>query len=148
MLEEAVDRVKTEAGDVPLIAVGGGAFLVPDRLDGVSRVIRVAHGDCANAVGAAIAQVSGEVDQIFRDVTRRAAIAAATALAAEQAVAAGADASTLKTIETEDMPLSYLPGNSLRVRVRMVGDVTSSPPGRRLADLTRPSTRHVPGRGR
>ena len=30
---------------------------------------------------------------------------------------------TLKTIETEDMPLSYLPGNSLRVRVRMVGDV-------------------------
>jgi N-methylhydantoinase A/oxoprolinase/acetone carboxylase beta subunit len=148
MLEEAVDRVKTEAGDVPLIAVGGGAFLIPDRLDGVSRVVRVEHGDCANAVGAAIAQVSGEVDQIFRDVTRRDAIAAATALAAEHAVAAGADASTLKTIETEDMPLSYLPGNSLRVRVRMVGDVTSSPPGRRLADLTRPSTRHVPDRGR
>jgi N-methylhydantoinase A/oxoprolinase/acetone carboxylase beta subunit len=148
MLEEAVDRVKTEAGDVPLIAVGGGAFLVPDRLDGVSRIIRVEHGDCANAVGAAIAQVSGEVDQIFRDLTRPDAIAAATALAAEQAVAAGADASTLKTIETEDMPLAYLPGNSLRVRVRMVGDVTGSPPGRRLADLTRPSTRHVPDRGR
>jgi hypothetical protein len=147
MVEEAIDRVKTEAGDVPLIAVGGGAFLVPDRLDGVSRVIRVEHGDCANAVGAAIAQVSGEVDQIFRDVTGRDAIAAATALAAERAVAAGADASTLKTIETEDMPLSYLPGNSLRVRVRMVGDVTGSPPGRRRADLTRPSTRRVPGRG-
>jgi N-methylhydantoinase A/oxoprolinase/acetone carboxylase beta subunit len=148
MLEEAVDRVKTEAGDVPLIAVGGGAFLVPDRLDGVSRISRVEHGDCATAVGAAIAQGSGEVDQIFRDLTRPDAIAAATALAAEQAVAAGADASTLKTIETEDMPLAYLPGNSLRVRVRMVGDVTGSPPGRRLADLTRPSTRHVPDRGR
>ena len=127
MVEEAVDRVKTEAGDVPLVAVGGGAFLVSDRLDGVSRVIRVDHGDCANAVGAAIAQVSGEVDQIFRDMTRRDAIEAATQLAAERAVAAGANATTLKTIETEDMPLSYLPGNSLRVRVRMVGDVAVSP---------------------
>jgi N-methylhydantoinase A/oxoprolinase/acetone carboxylase beta subunit len=125
MLEEAVDRVKTEAGEVPLIAVGGGAFLVPDRLDGVSQVIRVAHGDCANAVGAAIAQVSGEVDQIFRDLSRTEAIEAARELAAERAVAAGARADTLKTIETEDMPLSYLPGNSLRVRVRMVGDVAA-----------------------
>ena len=125
MIEEAVDRVKTEAGDVPLIAVGGGAFLVPDELDGVSRVIRVEHGDCANAVGAAIAQVSGEVDQIFRDLSRSEAIDAARELAAERAVAAGARADTLKTIETEDMPLSYLPGNSLRVRVRMVGDVAA-----------------------
>ena len=57
MVEESVDRMKTEAGDVPLIAVGGGAFLVPDRLEGVSEVVRVPHGDCANAVGAAIAQV-------------------------------------------------------------------------------------------
>ena len=113
MIEEAVDRVKTEAGDAPLIAVGGGAFLVPDRLDGVSQVIRVSHGDCANAVGAAIAQVSGEVDQIFRDLSRADAIAAARDLAAERAVAAGASADTLKTIETEDMPLSYLPGKQL-----------------------------------
>ena len=40
-IEEAVDRMKTEAGDLPLIAVGGGAFLVPDRLAGISEVIRV-----------------------------------------------------------------------------------------------------------
>src|SRR5271156_6649116 len=38
-----------------LIAVGGGAFLVPDRLAGISEVVRVPHGDCANAVGAATA---------------------------------------------------------------------------------------------
>ena len=123
MLEETIDQVKTQAGDVPLIAVGGGAFLVPDQLDGISEVLRVAHGDCANAVGAAIAQVSGEVDQIYRDMSRGDAIKAATQLATDRAVTSGADKATLKTIETEDMPLSYLPGNSLRVRVRMVGDV-------------------------
>jgi N-methylhydantoinase A/oxoprolinase/acetone carboxylase beta subunit len=123
MIEESVDRMKTEAGDVPLIAVGGGAFLVPDRVNGVSRVIRVRHGDCANAVGAAIAQVSGEVDQVFRDLPRSEAIAKAAALAADRAVAAGADRATLETVETEDIPIAYLPGNSIRVRVRVVGDV-------------------------
>jgi N-methylhydantoinase A/oxoprolinase/acetone carboxylase beta subunit len=126
MIEETVDRMKTEAGDVPLVAVGGGAFLVPDRLEGVSRVVRVQHGDCANAVGAAIAQVSGECDQIFRDLTRVDAIAKAQEIAADRAAAAGADRSTLSTIETEDMPLAYLPGNSLRVRVRVVGDVAAA----------------------
>ena len=123
MIEENVDRMKTEAGEVPLIAVGGGAFLVPDRLAGVARVIRVRHGDCANAVGAAIAQVSGEVDQVFRDLSRGEAIAKAAALAADRAVAAGADRATLATVETEDIPIAYLPGNSIRVRVRVVGDV-------------------------
>lgn len=126
LLEEAVDRVKTHAGDTPLIAVGGGAFLVPDRLRGVSDLHHVTHGDCANAVGAAIAQVSGEVDQIFRDLSRTEAIEQATQLATSRALAAGAAEATLTTIETEDIPLSYLPGNSLRVRVRRVGDVAGS----------------------
>jgi N-methylhydantoinase A/oxoprolinase/acetone carboxylase beta subunit len=126
MVEEALDRMKTEAGDVPLIAVGGGAFLIPDRIEGASRVIRVPHGDCANAVGAAIAQVSGECDQIFREMTRGDAIAAAQRIAADRAVAAGADRATIATIETEDMPIAYLPGNSLRVRVRVVGSVAAS----------------------
>jgi N-methylhydantoinase A/oxoprolinase/acetone carboxylase beta subunit len=119
--------MKTEAGDVPLIAVGGGAFLVPDRLAGVSEVIRVTHGDCANAVGAAIAQISGETDQVYRDMTRDAAIAAAEAQAIGRAVTAGADPATLQTIDLEDMPLAYLPGNALRVRVRVAGEM--QPPG-------------------
>ena len=124
-LEDAIDRMKTEAGDVPLIAVGGGAFLVPDRLAGVSRVIRVPHGDCANAVGAAIAQISGETDQVYREMTREAAIAAAEHQAVARAVTAGADRETVQTVEVEDMPLAYLPGNALRVRVRVAGEMQS-----------------------
>jgi N-methylhydantoinase A/oxoprolinase/acetone carboxylase beta subunit len=125
-LEDAIDRMKTEAGDVPLVAVGGGAFLVPDRLAGVSQVIRVEHGDCANAVGAAIAQISGETDQVYREMTREAAIAAAEAQAIERAAAAGADRATVHTVEIEDMPLAYLPGNALRVRVRVAGELRSA----------------------
>jgi N-methylhydantoinase A/oxoprolinase/acetone carboxylase beta subunit len=125
-IEDAIDRMKTAAGDVKLIAVGGGAFLVPDRLAGVAHVIRVPHGDCANAVGAAIAQVSGETDQVYRDLPREDAIAAAEGQAKERAVAAGADRASLVTVDVEDMPLAYLPGNALRVRVRVAGDLKSS----------------------
>jgi len=78
-------------------------------------VIRVPHGGCANAVGAAIAQISGETDQIYRDLGREEAIAAAEAQARERAVAAGADRASLATVDVEDMPLAYLPGNALRV---------------------------------
>jgi N-methylhydantoinase A/oxoprolinase/acetone carboxylase beta subunit len=124
-LEDAIDRMKTETGDVPLIAVGGGAFLVPDRLVGVSEVIRVEHGDCANAVGAAIAQISGETDQVYREMSREEAIATAEAQARERAVAAGAEPATLQTVDVEDMPIAYLPGNALRVRVRVAGQMRS-----------------------
>jgi N-methylhydantoinase A/oxoprolinase/acetone carboxylase beta subunit len=126
MVEENVDRMKTDAAPLPLIAVGGGAFLIPEAVAGISQVVRVPHGDCANAVGAAIAQVSGEIDQVFQGLPRPDAIAAATGLAEERAVAAGADAGTLKTIEVEDIPLAYLPGNALRVRVRVVGDIAGA----------------------
>jgi N-methylhydantoinase A/oxoprolinase/acetone carboxylase beta subunit len=125
-IEDSVDRMKTDSRELPLIAVGGGAFLVPDRLAGISQVIHVPHGDCANAVGAAIAQVSGETDQVYRDLSREEAIAAAEAQARERAIVAGAERGTLQTVDVEDIPLAYLPGNALRVRVRVAGEMASS----------------------
>jgi N-methylhydantoinase A/oxoprolinase/acetone carboxylase beta subunit len=125
-IEDSVDRMKTDASELPLIAVGGGAFLVPDRLAGISQVSHVPHGDCANAVGAAIAQVSGETDQVYRDLSREEAIAAAEAQARERAIAAGAERGTLQTVDVEDIPLAYLPGNALRVRVRVAGEMAPS----------------------
>ncbi|MFW5834360.1 MAG: hydantoinase/oxoprolinase N-terminal domain-containing protein [Pseudomonadota bacterium] len=125
MLAESIDRMKTEAGEVTLIAVGGGSFLVPDRLEGVQQIVQVPHGDCANAVGAAIAQVSGEVDRIFRDLSRDDAVAEAVRLATAAAVDAGAAPDAVRIVDIEDMPLAYLPGNALRVRVRAIGDIAS-----------------------
>jgi N-methylhydantoinase A/oxoprolinase/acetone carboxylase beta subunit len=122
-IEEGVDRMKTDAREEPLIAVGGGCFLVPERLAGVSEVVHVPHQAVANAVGAAIAQVSGEVDQIFQNLSRDEALAHGRRIAEQRAVAAGAAAASLSVVESEDLPLAYLPGNSLRVRVRVVGDL-------------------------
>lgn len=125
MLEEAVDRMKTEATAVPLLAVGGGAFLVPDRLPGASEVLRPAHAAVANAVGAAIAQVSGEADQVFQGLTRAEAMGAAERIARDRAVEAGADAATLALVDIEDLPIAYLPGGALRVRARVVGEIAA-----------------------
>jgi N-methylhydantoinase A/oxoprolinase/acetone carboxylase beta subunit len=132
MIEENVDRVKADAGDVTLMAVGGGAFLVPESLQGVASVKRVDHGGCANAVGAAIAQVSGEVDQVFQGSTRSDAIATARKMADGRAIEAGAGPDTLIMVEAEDTPIAYLPGNAMRVRVKVVGDIKSKTPAEAL----------------
>ena len=128
-IAEAVDRMKTDARPEPLIAVGGGAFLVSDRMDGVSEVVRVPHQGVANAVGAAIAQVSGEIDRVFQGVGRADAIARATKAAEDRAVRAGAAEESLRVVDQDDLPLAYLPGDALRVRVKVVGEVqgTASP---------------------
>src|SRR5690606_24943624 len=123
MLEDGIDRAKVSAEPVTLVAVGGGSVLVPENLAGVEKVVRVEHGSCANAVGAATAQVSGEVDQVFQGTERNEAVAEARRLANERAVAAGADATSLRVIESEDIPIAYLPGNAIRVRVRVIGEI-------------------------
>ena len=64
MLADAVDRVKLSRGDRPLIVVGGGSVIVPERLEGVSEIHRPEHHDVANALGAVIAAVSGQVDEV------------------------------------------------------------------------------------
>ncbi|MBS7538247.1 hydantoinase/oxoprolinase N-terminal domain-containing protein [Ancylobacter lacus] len=122
-LEEVIDRMKTSAAPVPVVAVGGGAFLVPETLAGVSEVVKVPDAGVANAVGAAMAQVSGEVDRIFHDMPREEAVARARAVAEARAVEAGAQRESLVLLDVEDLPLAYIPGDARRVRVRVVGDV-------------------------
>jgi N-methylhydantoinase A/oxoprolinase/acetone carboxylase beta subunit len=125
MIADSVDRMKISAAPVPLIAVGGGSFLVPDALAGVSQVMRAPHYAVANAVGAAIAQISGEVDHTVTlgTLSRDEALAQAKALAVERAITAGAHPDTVQVIDVEEIPLTYLPSNALRIRVKTVGDL-------------------------
>ena len=120
-----VDRIKTEATEVPLIAVGGGAPLIPTEIPGISRVHHVENYAVANAVGAAIAQISGEADQVFQGLSRDEALAEALKIAEEKAISSGAAADTLKTIEMEDLPIAYIPGHAIRARVRVIGDIAA-----------------------
>jgi hypothetical protein len=108
-----------------VVAVGGGSILVPDELDGASKVLRPDHFAVANAIGAAIAQVGGEVDRVFPVApgTRDAVLDQAREEAVTKAVAAGAEPSTVQIVDIDELPLAYLPGNATRIRVKAVGDL-------------------------
>lgn len=125
IVEDGLDRMKTSAADMPLILVGGGAVLISEKLAGVSETVTPDAAGVANAVGAAIGQVSGTVDRIynFQEVGREAALADARAQATARAVEAGADPATVGIIDLEDLPLQYLPGGAARVVCRAVGDL-------------------------
>ncbi|HVO47500.1 MAG TPA: hydantoinase/oxoprolinase family protein [Steroidobacteraceae bacterium] len=128
-LSAAVERVRTSPDPVPVIAVGGGSILMPDTLAGL-QVIRPPYFGAANAIGAAIAQTSGEVDRIYSldAMTREAALADAEGEARRKATAAGALADTITVTEREDVPLAYLRGNATRVRVKVVGEMGTPRP--------------------
>jgi hypothetical protein len=127
MLADAVDRVKTARGDRPLVVVGGGSILVPDRLPGVSEVIRPPHHDVANAIGAAIAAVSGQIDRIYHvgESGRDALLAQAREESRDEAVRAGADPEGVEIVELEELPLAYLTTPSVRMRVKAAGPLLS-----------------------
>ncbi|WP_029076203.1 hydantoinase/oxoprolinase family protein [Kaistia adipata] len=125
MVDEAVDRMKTSADPLPVILVGGGSILISRDLPSASKVIRPENASVANAIGAAIAQVGGEVDRIFslEGTSRDVVLSAAKAEAAERSTNAGADPQSVKIVDIEEVPLAYLPGSATRIRVKAVGDL-------------------------
>jgi len=128
-VEDAIDRMKTSPEPVPVVLVGGGGIIIPkthyDKIKGVSQVIRPEHFQYANAIGAAIAEVSGEVDRIFslEQEPRTKVLEKAKEMAKNEAVKAGAKEETVKIVHMEEIPLAYLPGNAVRIRAKASGEL-------------------------
>ncbi|MBM6386811.1 MAG: hydantoinase/oxoprolinase family protein, partial [Paenibacillus sp.] len=122
-LEDAIDRMKTSADPVDVILVGGGSLLVPETLAGASRIIRPDNYDAANAIGAALGEVSGESERIYSldDWKYDDVMQDAKESAVNEATAAGANPETVQIVSVEDIPIAYLPGNALLVKVKAAG---------------------------
>jgi len=125
MIEDGIDRVKLNKESVPVILVGGGSVLVNSDLKGASEVLIPKHSDVANAIGASLAQAGGEIDKIYSysELGRDKSIERAKEEAIERALQAGAIKDSIKIIELEEIPLSYLPSGSVRLHVKAVGDI-------------------------
>jgi N-methylhydantoinase A/oxoprolinase/acetone carboxylase beta subunit/DUF917 family protein len=125
MLERVIDRLKLTPAPLPVILVGGGSIICPSELDGVSEVIVPRFHSVANAVGAAISRVCGTVDAICEtgDKTLADLIENAKAEAVERAIAAGADAKTVRIVEVDSLPIPYVTGQ-IRIIVKAVGDLS------------------------
>lgn len=101
--------------------------MLPSELEGASEVHRPENFDVANAIGAAIAQVSGRVDRIFAmdQKSREEVLEEAKSIAIAEAIRAGAEASTIEIVEIEEIPIAYLPGNAVRIKVTVAGTLAT-----------------------
>ncbi|KLP00867.1 D-amino acid hydantoin hydrolase (hydantoinase) [Fusarium fujikuroi] len=124
LLDGAVDVIKAAADPLPVLLVGGGAVLAPEDISGASRVILPPFHDVANAIGAAISRVSGDVDivQSTAHQTESQALERAKTMAIERAIQAGAMPESITMANVESIPLQYV-SHQVRTIVKAVGDV-------------------------
>ena len=128
MLENAIDVMKISSAPVIALLVGGGSILVTEGIQGVEECLCPPHHDSANAVGAAIAKVAGEVDiieilegrdenQVFESIKRK---------AIDNALAKGADPKDLHIAEIQKIGLQYVTNKATRLVVKAVGSLRLS----------------------
>jgi N-methylhydantoinase A/oxoprolinase/acetone carboxylase beta subunit len=125
MVDTAVDRMRTSAEPLPIILVGGGSILISREIPSALEIKKPDYAPVANAIGAAIAQVGGEVERMFSlaALSREAAQEQAKSEAIGKAVDAGARPETVDIVDIEEVMISYLPGNATRIRVKAAGDL-------------------------
>lgn len=125
MLNLGIEKMKPSSDPLPVILVGGGSILVTETLDTASEMLHPEHAGVANAIGAAIAQIGGETERLvsYDKITREEAIRDVTAEATRLAVTAGADSSTVRVADLEETSISYMAGNTIRLRIKVVGDI-------------------------
>ncbi|CAI7565792.1 unnamed protein product [Penicillium pancosmium] len=125
ILERVVEDMKVSDLPVSLLLVGGGSIVQMDDLKGVSECIIPPHHDSANAVGAAIAKVAGEVDfiEILADQDENAILEKAKSQAIDAAVARGADRQSVRIVAIDKIPLQYVTNKATRLIVKAVGSL-------------------------
>lgn len=123
MLEDSVDRMKSNSAAVPAILVGGGSIVAPESLAGISEIVRPEFFGAANAVGSALGDVSGTFERIYTlsMVPRDQALADAREQAVARAIAAGALPENVELLEIEEIPLAYLAEASVLIRAKAAG---------------------------
>jgi N-methylhydantoinase A/oxoprolinase/acetone carboxylase beta subunit len=130
LLRRAIERMKVSSAPVAVLLVGGGSIVYMDELDGVTCTIPP-HHDSANAVGAAIAKVAGEVDliEILDGKDERDVVKSASKVAIDTAIARGADPENVRIVAIEKIPLQYVSNKATRIKVKAIGKLQAPESG-------------------
>lgn len=124
MLEIVVDKMKTSPEDVTVIAVGGGSFIIPENLNGASKVIRPEFYGVANAIGAALGKISSEVHVIrqLNGEPKEEILEQLKQEAIEKAHEKGALVSSTKIAYISSEPIPYCDG-AYEFMVKTISDI-------------------------
>jgi N-methylhydantoinase A/oxoprolinase/acetone carboxylase beta subunit len=127
MLEGIIEQMKASDAPVHVLLVGGGALLVTENLDGVDKCIQPIHQGASNAVGAAIAKISGEVDvvEIPGGRSENEFIESVCEKAVGLAVQRSASREDVQIVEVNKMPLQYMPNGGIRIQIREIGPLAT-----------------------
>lgn len=129
-LAHGVLEILNAMEDTPsaLVLVGGGATLfdlqyLKELMPQFKSVLIPQWADVANALGAAVSLIGGGYVHVYdyAKTSRPEAIADATEKAKKNAIAKGADATTLKVSTISEVPLNYLSGDPNQLSVSVVG---------------------------
>ncbi|KAG6368882.1 hypothetical protein INS49_003100 [Diaporthe citri] len=125
LIEDSVTASKTKVEDATVLLVGGGSFILPDRIEGTDYVVRPPFYQVANAVGAAIGKISSTFDKLIKPGDR--SIRDIVADGKRQAVAmceqAGGDPSDVEIVELDTIPEPYAMDGTFRLVVRVVSTI-------------------------
>ncbi|WP_190811332.1 hydantoinase/oxoprolinase N-terminal domain-containing protein [Flagellimonas sp. S3867] len=123
-IEKLVDKLKTDSKEIPVIACGGGAFLLPKKINGASKVIFPEHLEVANAFGACIAQIGCEEELVINTMQSDETEALEQLLqkVKTELLKNGAFENSINILAKESIPLAYLPG-AVKLKVKLCGDL-------------------------
>ncbi len=123
-IEKLIDKLKTDSKEIPVVACGGGAFLLPKKIDGASKVVFPEHLEVANAFGACIAQIACEEEMVINTMQQdeNKALEQLLQKIKNKLLANGAVENSIKTLTRESIPLAYLPG-AVKLKIKLCGDL-------------------------
>lgn len=110
--------------NLPIILIGGGARLFANS-PLASKVHIPDLASIANALGAALAQVSGSIDQVVSLQNREKTLKELEEQAKKAAIQAGARLTELRIAEQQIIPYHYTTNDLARVKITVTGPLTS-----------------------
>ncbi len=119
-LKELIQKMQGEYKDLPIVFVGGGSALLSSAFFTQRHQIP-AFFDVANAYGAALSEISGTVDTIASLNKREEVLSGLYAQAKQKAIDQGANPETLRLVDQQIIPYSYVPNQMARIIVRYCG---------------------------
>lgn len=123
MLETTIDHSKLSPEPCPVILVGGGWILCPDQLNGVHKIIVPEHAGVANAIGAAMAQISASSHLIWEGADIQGGIKIVQEKAIQEAIEKGGVGHDVTILNVEAAGVPYIQDQTaIKVEVAMPPD--------------------------